>query len=104
MAQVIRVDQFGRIHGLVHKNGYDLTKLKAINKKVTRVSDINYSTWHQKWRILYLVPPYKGKFALYQDLDSESKDTGVMYFEDYQDAVDVEIELFNKFRTEGLIT
>ena len=101
--QVIQIDELGRISGLVHRKGLDITKFRAKNIHVERASDIKYCSANQKWTIKYLIPPYQGKLATYEDLDKNSKTKGVMYFSEYDDAVKVEIELFNKFRKAGLL-
>jgi len=106
--QTISVDIFGRVSGLVHRNQLDLTKLKAKDKRVERASDIRFSEDDQKWYIHYLIPPFAGRSATYMDLKSKQfpkEDIlySVMYFDNYEEAVQVEIALFNKFRKEGLV-
>ena len=111
-AQVITIKEDGSIHALRRKpnEGIDLRVLG--NLRIKRVTDIAFSMEAQQFYVLFLLGELTGVVLtkeIYEDVVAKDCDTalynisdGVMYFEEYEDAVKAEILFLEAARMKNL--
>ncbi len=96
MRQVITIDETGIMSGLQHKpgKGVDLRQFGPV--RIERASEILWNEETQAWNIHLLCEPFSGKAV-------STPDGSVLNFQNYDDAVTVEIVLLNEARLAGTL-
>ena len=107
MKQLITVAPDGSISGLQMKRGHGIDLREFGNADIQRTSLIEWSSAEQRWFIRFLHRKDGGpecyscsdfhKFGIWP-LHSTVDADGVMYFDDYEDAVDVEVDVVQATR------
>lgn len=93
MEQTITIDENGDIHGLVHRNTdfIDLSKIECKNRLEERVSDIRFDSSAKAYYVYFLIGPRA-------DTTLKNEEGAVMYFNEYDEAIQGEIKYFNELR------
>lgn len=115
MQQVVTISPDGTISGLQRKAGQGLD-LRTLGKaSIERVSEIKWDEDRQAWYVevisgpltnLILTAQYRHKVAGLEGWFPEgatiSTGTGILYFDDYDDAVRAEVEFLDAMRLKGV--
>ncbi len=120
--QVITIGPTGVMAGLQHKPGKGVDLRQFGKASITRASSIEWDEDAQRWTVLPLSGPTKDQsltvshvLQYARAMISDMTDLGgsgpqwtvspvdVLLFEDYDDAVSVEIAYFNALRLSGLL-
>lgn len=105
--QIFTISEDGTIKTLRSKSGLDLREVGPVSVK--RVSEIEFDTDRQKWFTHLLDPDRLLTAHMLASLDiplNTSWDVGadgVLYFNDYDEAVEAEVMYFNSKALEGAI-
>ena len=110
--QVITIGPSGQVSGLQRKpsQGIDLRSLGKA--EIVRVSEVLFSPQEQKWYVKVLEGALAGRVvdeALLQEACLAAPETaavaenGYILFEDYDDAVKMEIQVLDTFRLRGVM-
>lgn len=105
MQQVITIDADGQISGLQRKRGQGLDLRQFGDAEIVRASEIIFNSEDQMWEIKFMVGTLAGRFlthVLYAMILGTAvrfkAARPVMQFDDYDDAVKVEIAVLDAIR------
>lgn len=116
MQQVISISPDGGLSGLLHKPGKGVDLRQFGKCDIARVSLVEWDEDNQLWYIKFLKGPYAGQDCTDKLLSECGLNTktlrgfvrvpsaGKSLFHDYDDAVAVEIAIFNELRRSGKLT
>lgn len=113
MQQVITIGADGSVSGLQRKKGQGLDLRQLGDAKIERVSEIKFEEANQKWFVLPVSGAFEGhaltdrlwnKYCAPLDpkADFIGERDGVLYFEDYDDAVKAEVAFLDAARRVGV--
>lgn len=114
MSQVITVTASGVLEGLQRKPGQGLD-LRVFGKaRIERASEIVWDEPSQKWAIKALCLPWAVPYVCYAryaeatgrerpDVPHALGTCGLLLFDEYEDAVRVEVEVLDGLRAKGLL-
>lgn len=108
-AQVITINPDGTMEGLRRKSGEGIDLRPFGLADITRTSDICFESKEQKFFVRFLEGPLKSRvltYTLYAFCTGKpvvfSNDKPIMYFDEYEEAVEFEIEVLDAVRTKGI--